>query len=97
MLRNGLDHAAFLLMIFNFHVGCFRYIRIPFILQISQDVHQMHMDQILDRFPGMIELIVLCVYMQKSNEERHCNLLKLMGVIKENGFIFNNTKHAKKY
>ena len=41
---------------FNTHKGCYWYLHMPFGLKMSQDVFQMHMDQIINRLPCIIAI-----------------------------------------
>lgn len=46
-----LDEASSFLTTFNTPFGCYRYLRMPFGLVMSQDVFQQKMDQILENCP----------------------------------------------
>ena len=61
---------------------------------MSQDVFQMHMDQITDRFPGIIAIHDdICVYGKDMAEHDH-NLLHLMKMDQGQGLVFNSSKCA---
>ena len=61
----------------------------PFGLKMSQNVFQMHMDQITNRLPGIIAIHYdICVY-GKDTTEHDNNLLKLMQTAQYHGLVFN--------
>ena len=87
-----LDTPSSYLTTFNTHKGRYRYLHMPFGLKMSQDVFQMHMDQITDRLPGIIAIHNdICVY-GKTREEHDTNLLELMKTASKNGLVFNSHK-----
>ena len=51
-----LDTPSSYLTIFNTHNGCYWFLHMPLGLKMSQDVFQMQMGQITDRFPGIIAI-----------------------------------------
>ena len=70
-----LDTQSSYLTTFNTHKGCYRFLRMPFGLKMSQDVFQMQMDQITDRLPGVIAIHDdICVF-GKDTAEHDNNLL----------------------
>ena len=89
-----LDTPSSYLTTFNMHKGCYRYLHMPFVLKMSQDVFQMHMDQISNRLPGIIAIHNdICVY-GKTREEHDTNLLQLMKTASKNGLVFNSHKYS---
>ena len=59
---------------------------------MSQDVFQMWIDQITNRFPGIIFIHdVICVY-GKDTTGHDNNLPKLMHTAQEHGLVFNSSK-----
>ena len=75
---------------FNTHKGCYQHLHMPFGLKMSQDVFQMHMDQITNRLPGIIVIHNnICVY-GKTREEHDTNLLKLMKTASKDGLVFKS-------
>ena len=51
-----LDTPSSYITAFTTHQGCYWYLHMPFGLKMSQDVFQMHMDQITNRLPGIIAI-----------------------------------------
>ena len=87
-----LDTPSSYLTTFNTYKGRYRYLPMPFGLKMSQDVFQMHMDQITNRLPGIIAIHNdICVY-GKTREEHDTNLLQLMKTASKNGLVFNSHK-----
>ena len=59
---------------------------------MSQDVFQMHMDQLTDRLPGIITIQDdICVY-GKTQEQHDKDLLQLMKTAAKQGLVFNSNK-----
>ena len=84
-----LDTPSSFLTTFNTHKGCYQCLHMPFGLKILQDVFEMQMDQITNRFPGIIAIHNdICVY-GKDTTEHDTNLLKLMETSQEQGLVFN--------
>ena len=78
-----LDTPSSYLTTFNTHKGFYQYLHMPFGLKMSQDVFQMHMDQITNRLLGIIAIHDdICVF-AKSREEHdttttaHENCIKM--------------------
>ena len=73
-----LDTQSSSLTNFNSHKGCFWFLHMPFDFKMLQDVFQMWMDQITNRFPWNIAIHDnICVY-GKDNTELDRNLLQLI-------------------
>ena len=80
-----LDTPSSYLTMFHTHKGHYQYLCRPFGLKMSQDVFQMHMDQITNRLPGIIAIQDdICVY-GKTREENNTNLLQLMKTVSKMG------------
>ena len=64
---------------------------------MSQDVLQMKMDQIVERYPS-VQCIHddLCIY-GKSEKGHNINLLNLMQVASNNSLVFNSRKYQIKH
>ena len=87
-----LDTPSSYLTTLNTHKGHYWYLCMPFGLKMSQDVFQMHMDQITNRLPGIIAIHNdICVY-SKTREEHDTNLLQFMKTASKNGLVFNSHK-----
>ena len=87
-----LDTPSSYLTTFNTHKGRYRFLRMPFGLKMSQDVFQMHMDQLTDRLPGIIAIHDdICVY-SKTQEQHDKHLLQLMKTAAKQGLVFNSNK-----
>ena len=87
-----LDTPSSYLNTFHTHKGCYWYLHMPFGLKMSQNVFQMHMDQITDRLPGIIAMHGdMCIFV-KTREEHDTHLLQLMKTASKNGLVFNSHK-----
>jgi len=69
---------------------CFR--RLPFGLNVSQDIFQQHMDQILEKVSGADGIADDVVVHGATEEEHDENLIHLMNTAKEEGLVFNSDK-----
>ena len=76
--------------------GRYCWLRLPFGLNVAQDIFQRRMDEILEDLPGVVSISDdVCVY--GENEEDHdANLIGLMERAAENGLVFNSPKCAIK-
>ena len=64
-----LDTQLSYLTTFNTHKGCYQFLCMPFDLKMSQDVFQMHMDQITNRLLEFIAIHYdICVYGKDTAE-----------------------------
>ena len=64
----------------------------PFGLKMSQDVFQMHLDQITNRLSGIVAIHDnICVF-GKTREEHNTHLLQLMKTASKDGLVFNSYK-----
>ena len=69
--------------------GIFKIFHMPVSLKMSQEVFQMQMDQITNRFPGIIALNDdICVYGKDTAE------LQLMQTATKQGLVFSSSKCA---
>ena len=85
-----LDTTSSYLTTFNTHKGRCRFLCIPFILKMSQDVSQMRMDQITDRLPG-VKAIHDDIYIYGKTQEQHDkHPLQLLKMASKNGLVFNS-------
>ena len=72
--------------------GRYRFKRLPFGLNISQDVFQQRMDMILERCPGATGIADDVAVYGINEEEHDKNLINLMHVAREYGLVFNYDK-----
>ena len=87
-----LDTASSYLTTFNTHQGRYRFLYMPFGLQMSQDMFQMRRDQITDRLPGVIAIHNdICIY-GKTQEQHDKHLLQLYKTASKTGLVFNSRK-----
>lgn len=87
-----LEEQSQLLTTFHTHRGrhCFK--RLPFGLNVSQDVFQSAMDQILEGLPGVISIADDIAVVGTSQEDHDRNLHALMIRAREKGLVFNYEK-----
>ena len=87
-----LETPSSFLTTFNTHKRCYQFLCMPFGFKMLQDVFQMQMDQIIDRFPGIIAIHDdICVY-DKDTTEHDNNQLKLIQTAQEYGLVFTSSK-----
>ncbi|XP_071944705.1 uncharacterized protein [Antedon mediterranea] len=72
--------------------GRFRFLRLPFGLNVSQDVFQHKMDQILEKCIGATGIADDVAVFGKTEEEHDRNLMDLMETAREYGLVFNAEK-----
>jgi len=87
-----LDEASQELTTFRTPFGMYCYQRLPFGLNVSQDLFQQAMDRILARCPGCVGIADDVVVHGCNEQEHDNNLLHLMQVAKEEGLIFSSNK-----
>ncbi|XP_063959342.1 uncharacterized protein K02A2.6-like [Lytechinus pictus] len=87
-----LDEESSFLTTFNSPFGRFRYLRLPFGLNVSQNVFQEKMDIILEKCPGTIGIADDIVVFGQDQQEHDKNLVNLMKVSREFGLVFNPDK-----
>ena len=84
-----LDEPLRLLMVFNTHLGTYKFNYMPFSLYVSQDVFQIRMDQITECCRGIIAIHDDIVVYGKTEQEYDGNLKQLV-TSTQNGPVFNN-------
>ena len=89
-----LDDESSTLTTFNTPFGRFRFKRMPFGLNLSQDIFQERMDIILETCPGTISIADDIGVHGRGQKEHDENLIDLMRVSKKNGLVFNEEKCA---
>ena len=83
-----------LLTTFRTPIGRFCFTRLPFGLNISQDIFQQRMDEILEGLSGCASIADdICVF-GKNEAEHDKNLVALMETAKRHGLVFNSEKCA---
>ena len=82
-----LDHASSLLTTFNTHIGRYRFLRLPFGLNLAQDVFQEHMDTILQGLTGVINIADDIVVYGNNVQMHDSNLTSLMELCGKYGLI----------
>ena len=87
-----LDDASSHLTTFNTHQGRYRFKRLPFGLNLSQDVFQEHMDYMLQPLVGIINIADDIIVYGKDIVSHDNNLLSLMKRAEEYGLVFNIDK-----
>ena len=91
-LQIHLTHEASLLMTFNLHRGCLRFLRMPFGAKMSQDMFQLWMDAILEQCPGVIGIHDDMVIFGVDQEDHDANLINLLNVCQKEGLVLNSKK-----
>ena len=91
-----LDHASSILTTFNSPFGRYRFCRLPFGLNLSQDVFQERMDRILEYCPGTIGIADDVGVFGNTEQEHDDNLRHLMETAGKHGLVFNEEKCAIK-
>ena len=91
-LQIHLMHEASLLMTFNSHRGCLRFLRMPFGAKMSQDVFQLRMDAILEQCPGVIGIHDDMVIFGVDQQDHDANLINLLNVCQKEGLVLNSKK-----
>ena len=87
-----LDKSSSKLTTFNSPFGRYRFLRLPFGLNVSQDIFQMKMDQILEECPWTLGISDdVCVF-GKTEEEHDENLRNLVKISQKRGLVFNSKK-----
>ena len=91
-LQIHLTHKASLLMTFNLHRGCLRFLRMPFGAKMSQDVFQLQMDAILEECPGVIGIHDDMVIFGVDQEDHDAHLVNLLNICQKEGLVLNSKK-----
>ena len=87
-----LDDESSKLTTFNSPKGRYRFKRLPFGLNISQDIFQKHMDSILSQCPGTTGITDDIIVFGQTEDEHDNNLKNLMSVARKSGLVFNEEK-----
>ena len=87
-----LDDESSLKTTFNSPFGRFRFRRLPFGLNLSQDVYQERMDHILEHCPGTMSIADDVAVFGRDEDEHDANLRNLMETARRHGLVFNNNK-----
>lgn len=77
---------------FNSPFGRYCFVRLPFGINVSQDIFQREMDRILDGLPGVISITDDIAICGKDKAEHDKNLRNVMERARENGVVFNYDK-----
>ena len=88
----SLDQESSMKTTFNSPFGRYRFLRLPFSLNLSQDVFQEGMDQILEQCPGTISIADDVGVFGRTEEEHNANLHQLMRAAQKHGLVFNGDK-----
>ena len=89
-----LDEPSSELTTFNTPHGRYKFNRLPFGLNLSQNVFQERMDIILEKCPGTIYIADDIGVFGKTVKEHDDNLMTLVEQAKHNGLVFNEEKCA---
>ena len=91
-LQVHLTEESSKLLVINTHKGRYRFKRMPFRAKMSQDVFQMKMDLIMERYPGVISIHDDIVVYGVSEEDHDANLVNLLNVAQIEGLVLNSKK-----
>ena len=80
------------LLVINTHKGRYRFKKMPFGTKMSQDVFQMKMDLIMERYPGVISIHDNIVVYGTSEEDHDANLINLLNVAQVEDLVLNSKK-----
>ena len=87
-----LSLASSLLTTFNTPFGRYRYLRLPFGLNSSQDEFQRRIDEIYEGLPGIVTIVDDLLVFGATREEHDSNLHKVMQRSRERGVKLNIDK-----
>ena len=96
-LQVHLTEESSKLLVINTHKGRYRFKRMPFGAKMSQDVFQMKMDLIMERYPGVISIHDDIVVYGVSKEDHDANLVNLLNVAQIEGLVLNSKKLELKH
>ena len=85
-----LTEEASLLMMFNTHLGRYRFLRVPFRLKMSQDIFQMRMDDIIAQCPRVLAIHDNVFIYGKDDRDHDANIINLFNVAQKEGLMFNS-------
>ena len=91
-----LQEEASLLTTFNTHLGRYRFLRVPFGLQMSQDIFQMRMDDIVVQCPRVLAIHDNVFIYEKDDKDHDANIINLFNMAQKEGLVFNSKKCAIK-
>ena len=87
-----LDHDTSLLTAFNTLWGKYRFTRLPFGLTVSGDLFQERLDAVLQKLPGVTNIVDVCLLKAADETEYDTHLLMLLHTARANGIKFNSKK-----
>ena len=91
-----LEKKSQLLTTFRTLFGRYCWLRLPFGLNVSQDIFQSRMDQHLDDLTGVVSIVYDIVVFGEKEEDHDRNLINLMKQEERKGLVFNSKKcHIK--
>ena len=91
-----LDNESQKLTTFQTPFGRYVFCRLPFGLNVSQDIFQLEIDRILEGCSGTVCIADDIVVYGTTEEEHDSNLLQLMRTARQRGLTFNSSKcHIK--
>ena len=91
-LQVHLTEESSKLLVINTHKGRYRFKRMPFGAKMSQDVFQMTIDLIMEKYPGVLSIHDDIVIYSTSNKDYDSNLINLLNVAQLEGLVLNNKK-----
>ena len=77
---------------FRTPIGKYCFQRLPFVLNISQDVFQQEMDRIVSQVPGCISIADDVAVVGETEEKHNRRLIQLMETARKEGLVFNSSK-----
>ncbi|XP_072169003.1 uncharacterized protein [Diadema setosum] len=87
-----LDSESQKLTTFQTPFGRYAFMRLPFGLNVSQDIFQLEMDRVREGCPGTVCIADDIVVYGATEAEHDRNLLHLMNAAKKHGLTFNSSK-----
>ena len=91
-LQVHLTEESSKLPVINTHKGRYSFKRMPFGAKMSQDVFQMKMDIIMEKYPGVISILDDIVIYGTSDQDHDANLINLLNVAQLEGLVLNSKK-----
>ena len=73
-------------------MGCYKFLRLPFGLSLSQDVFQEYMDFLLHSLQGIINIADDIIVYGTDRESHDKNISSLMKRVEKYGIVFNANK-----
>ena len=87
-----LMEEASLLTMFNTHLRRYRFLCVPFGLEMSQDIFQMRMDDIVAQCPSILAIHDDVFIYRKNDRDPDANIINLFNVAQIEGLVFNSKK-----